>query len=76
MSDIDVMDVNALINTAGGVGKLAAKLSVSHATVCDWKRTGFVPGSRAAQISQIMGIPSEEVLSLIKPVSQTAEAAE
>lgn len=69
MSDISFMDVDTLIEKAGGVGKLAETLDVSHPTICDWKRTGFIPGSRAVQISNALKLKIEDVSKLIKPAS-------
>ncbi len=69
------MDVDTLIMKAGGVGKLAAKLKLSHPTICDWKRTGFIPGSRAVQISTALDIEISEVSKLIRPVPEKSEAA-
>lgn len=67
MSDITVMNVQTIIQQAGGVGKLAAILGVSHPTVSDWKRTGFIPGGRIVQISKKLGFKVEDLSMLIKP---------
>lgn len=62
-----ILDIDILITRAGGVGKLASALQVSHPTVCDWRKTGFIPGSRATQISETLRLPIEDVVRLIKP---------
>jgi len=69
------MDVETLIKDAGGVGKLAAKLGVSHTSVCDWKRVGFIPSARIVQISAATAIPVEALSKLIRPVASGSEAA-
>lgn len=61
------MDVQSLIDRAGSVGKLAAMLEVSHTTICEWKRNGFIPGTRVAQISLALRIGPEWLLPLVKP---------
>lgn len=68
MSDSMGMDVQKLITNAGGVGKLAQRLGVKHSTVCDWKRTGWVPGNRVSQISKELGVSASEVLTLVRSV--------
>lgn len=68
------MDVQTLINRAGGVGSLAARLSVSHSTVCGWKRTGFVPGNRVFQISVAFEIPPIDLAGLVKPPTKLTDS--
>jgi hypothetical protein len=58
------MDVQTIIEKAGGVGKLASTLGVSHSTVCDWKRLGFIPSRRIMQISRTLGLPAETVAGI------------
>lgn len=73
ISDILIMNVQTIIQKAGGVGKLATLLGVSHPTVSEWKRTGFIPGGRLVQISRKLDVKVEELSALIKP--SDAEAA-
>lgn len=61
------MDVQALIDAAGGVGRFASALGVKHSTVCDWKRTGLLPGARVPQISRTFDIPAEKLMALVAP---------
>ncbi len=75
MSDITAMDVQTIISKAGGVGKLAALLGVSHPTVSDWKRTGFIPGGRIVQISKKLDVKVEDLSALIKPADADSSAA-
>lgn len=56
------MDVQTLIKQAGGVGKMATKLGVSHSTICDWQRDRTLPISRLPQISAIFEVPIDELL--------------
>jgi len=60
------MDVQDIIDAAGGVGKLATKLGVSHSTVCDWKRGDFIPGARLPQISRELGIAVDAIAPLVR----------
>lgn len=66
MSNNADMDIIAVIDMAGGVGKLATLLGVKHPTVCDWKRSGFVPGGRVVQISRAMQIPLSDLSGLVR----------
>jgi DNA-binding transcriptional regulator YdaS (Cro superfamily) len=78
MSDSSAMaiDIHALIERAGGVGKAAAALNVSHPTICDWKKSGFVPGSRVVQISHALGVSIEDVSKLVKPAARRSPRIE
>lgn len=58
------MNVHELIERAGTVGKLARRLGVAHNTVSDWKRSGFIPGSRLAQARREFDLTAEETLGL------------
>lgn len=68
------MDVQSLIDQAGGVGKLATLLGVAHNTVCDWKRTGLIPGNRVAQVCARLNLPVENVLKLARPPKSRPQA--
>jgi len=61
------MDVQSLIDHAGGTAELASLLGVARTTVLDWKRDGLIPGSRLAQICSVFGIPPEELLPIVQP---------
>jgi DNA-binding transcriptional regulator YdaS (Cro superfamily) len=61
------MDIDTIIERAGGVSKLAAILGISHPTVSGWKQDGYVPGARVRQISDLLGIPFCEMYSLVRP---------
>ncbi len=69
------IDIDALIGRAGGIGKLAAVLGVSNPTVYDWKKSGFIPGRRVAQISHALDIPLEDISKLIKPPTTQQSAS-
>lgn len=58
------MDVQALIDAAGGVAKLMTRLGVARTTILDWKRTGTIPANRVAQISDALELPLEDVVKL------------
>lgn len=66
------MDVQTLINKAGGESKFQELCKVARTTVLDWKRTGFLPANRIAQISAATGVPLEEVIKLAPPPRQRA----
>jgi len=61
------MNVQSLVDRAGGVTRLAALLHISHSTVCEWKRNGFIPGSRVGQISAALKLSPEWLVPLVKP---------
>jgi DNA-binding transcriptional regulator YdaS (Cro superfamily) len=70
------MDIQTLIDKAGGTQKLADLLGVSRPTVLDWKRAGFIPGNRVAQISAALSIPVVVLIALVAaPVSRKSDAA-
>lgn len=64
MPDKRPMDVQTLIEAAGGLPELMAKLGVARTTVLDWKRTGNIPANRVAQISATLNLPLSEVVKL------------
>jgi DNA-binding transcriptional regulator YdaS (Cro superfamily) len=67
------MDVQVLVEKAGGVSKMAARCGVSHSTVCGWKRGNFLPGNRVRQIAELLTIPVEALLPMVRtPVSRKA----
>ena len=59
------MDVQTLIDQAGGAVELARRLGIARTTVLDWKRTGTIPGNRVAQIAKEMELPADDVLPLV-----------
>lgn len=61
------MDVQTLIDSAGGVLRLAAIAGVARTTILDWRKTGFIPGNRIAAISGALGLPPEDLLGLVQP---------
>lgn len=66
MSNNVCMDIDTLIHSAGGVGKFASKLNVSHSTICDWRRSGFIPGARAIQVSRLLGLPLDDISLFVR----------
>lgn len=72
MSDNSRMDVQTLIDRAGGVGKLAKRLGVAHPTVCDWKRTGCIPAGRMVQVANSFDIPLDELRPIVRSPEQAA----
>jgi DNA-binding transcriptional regulator YdaS (Cro superfamily) len=60
----DMITVQTLIDEAGGVVKFSRMLGVSHSSVCDWNRTGFIPARRIVQISRVLGRSIESIASL------------
>lgn len=69
------MNVQALIDAAGGVRPLGTRLGVARTTILDWKRTGFIPANRVAQISATLGLPLEDVVKLAPPPRTVAQEA-
>jgi hypothetical protein len=58
------MDVQTIIDAAGGMPQLMAKLGVARTTILDWKRTGTIPANRVAQISEVLGFKVEDIVKL------------
>lgn len=58
------MDVQTLIDAAGGLPQLQEKLGVSRTTILGWKSAGRIPANRVAQISQKLSLPLDEVVRL------------
>lgn len=65
------MDIQTLIDKAGGVPQLARLLGCGRTTVLDWRRTGTIPGHRVRQISEVLGIPITEVITLVASAKGT-----
>lgn len=59
------MTVQDLIVLAGGVNKLAKLCKVSHSSVCDWNRSGLIPGHRVPRISKALGISADALMPLV-----------
>lgn len=55
------MTVDEIIELAGGVGKLAELLGVSHSAVCDYRRWDRIPVARARTIHEKLGVPLHEI---------------
>lgn len=69
------MDVQDLIDKAGGEPQFQTMCGVARTTVLDWKRTGFIPASRVARISASLDVPLEEVIKLVaEPRERSAPA--
>jgi transposase len=62
------MDVNTLIERAGGIEELAKRLGVHRVTVYDWKRLKAIPANRVKQVSHATGLPETEVLKMTAQV--------
>jgi predicted site-specific integrase-resolvase len=70
------MDVQTLIDRAGGLRELMARLGVARTTVLDWKRTGTIPATRVAQISEELRLPLRDVVKLASRPAVRKVAAE
>ncbi len=66
-SDIGVMDVDFLIEKAGGRPQLQALLGVARTTILDWEKLGRIPANRVAQISAALDLPVKDVIALASP---------
>jgi hypothetical protein len=62
-----IVDVQALIDKAGGVMSLASVAGVARTTVLGWRTQGFIPGNRVVQISVALNLPSAEIIKLAAP---------
>ena len=58
------MDIQTLIEAAGGVVRLAAIAGVSRPTVLGWRKLGFIPAFRVPRISEALGLPRDKVWAL------------
>ena len=67
------MDVQTIIENAGGVGKLATLLGVQHPTVSGWKADGAIPASRLMQISGLLNLSIDEIKHLASPPRSKAQ---
>lgn len=64
MKEVPAIDIETIIEKAGGVPRLMALLGVARTTVLDWRRTGFIPANRVGQISDALKLPLEVVQKL------------
>jgi len=69
------MDVEGIIERAGGAVELAKRLGVARTTVLDWRRDGMVPGARIAQIADEFDIPAAELARITYPPRGSGKAA-
>jgi DNA-binding Xre family transcriptional regulator len=65
------MDVQSLIEKAGGTVELANLLGVARTTVLDWKRDGLIPGSRLVQICAVLDVSPKELFPIVQPPRQS-----
>ena len=68
------MDIQTLIDRAGGLPQFMARIGVARTTVLGWKQRGTIPGNRVAQISAATGLPVAEVVKLTPPPRSAARA--
>ena len=61
------MDIQSLIDKAGGRDKLRAICDVGRTTILDWERLGRIPANRVAQISKALDLPLCDVIKLSPP---------
>lgn len=54
--------VDDAIAKAGTQGNLAKALGVKQPVIAHWKRRGWMPAARAAQIESLYGIPATSLL--------------
>ena len=55
--------MDAAIAAAGGVKPLAKALGVTHQAVYEWKRTGWCPPLRAAEIEMLYGVSRRRLVN-------------
>ena len=55
--------ISEAIEAADGQVKLAKLLGVSQQAVSGWKRRGWVPASRSAEIEQQTGVPRQRLVN-------------
>lgn len=58
------MNVQTLIDKAGGDREFRELCGVARTTVLDWKREGRIPANRVAEISAKLELPLSEVITL------------
>jgi hypothetical protein len=63
--------IDAAIDAAGGVTKLAKQVRRHHSSILGWRKTGRVPAEHVAAMSLISGLPK----SAFRPDLWPAEAA-
>jgi hypothetical protein len=58
------MDIQTLIDKAGGAPQLALLLGCGRTTVLGWQKNGAIPPHRVSEISDALDIPAWELLKL------------
>jgi hypothetical protein len=58
------MDIQTLIDKAGGRAEFQALTRVARTTVLDWERAGRIPAGRVLQIATALSLPVDEVIML------------
>lgn len=64
------MDIQRLIDLAGGIPQLGQKLGVARTTIIGWRDAGKIPANRVTQISQAMQLPLADVVKMSPQVSE------
>jgi DNA-binding transcriptional regulator YdaS (Cro superfamily) len=67
------MEVQDIIDVAGGLRRLGDAVGVDHSTVSGWKRCGRIPVHRARRIHEVLKIPLHEIRPDIWPPAEAAE---
>jgi DNA-binding transcriptional regulator YdaS (Cro superfamily) len=67
------MEVQKIIDMAGGLRRLGDAVGVDHSTVSWWKKKGVIPVHRARKIHEVLKIPLHEIRPDIWPPAEAAE---
>lgn len=60
--DVTSTGLYRAVNAYGAVSKLAKAMGVSRQVMYSWLQRGFVPTGRAAEVSQLTGVPTAELI--------------
>jgi Bacteriophage CI repressor helix-turn-helix domain len=60
------MEIQEIIDRAGGMQSLAALLHVNYSTVAGWKMQKYIPAAHILSISQMMDIPLADLNNLVR----------
>lgn len=67
--------LNTAIANAGGVFAFCRALGVTHQAVYNWKRRGWVPFERAAEIERLYGVPAGQLVKSSVAAALTSVSA-
>ena len=59
------MNVQRMVDKAGGVQKVADELGISHQAIYKWVRDGYIPLKRIRAVATLAGVPANKIGDMV-----------